>query len=79
MSDKWLETLVTPDPQSGFELAIKLSRMAVKITQPSSEIREQLRPLYDNDADALVRISGVVARNFQTVAAANNYWRGSTP
>ena len=73
----WLESLITPDPQSGYDLAIKLSRMAVKITQPSAEIRERLRPLYDRDADALVRISGVVARNFQTVAAANDYWRGA--
>ncbi|MEO0913790.1 MAG: hexameric tyrosine-coordinated heme protein [Pseudomonadota bacterium] len=70
----WLESLITPDPQSGYDLAIKLSRMAVKITQPSAEIRARLRPLYDSDADALVRIAGVVARNFHTVAAANRYW-----
>lgn len=71
----WLGSLMTPDPQSGYDLAIKLSRMAVKITQPSAEIREKLRPLYDRDADALVRIAAVVASNFQTVAAANDYWR----
>ena len=75
MSEQWLPTLVTPDPQTGFELSIKLSRVAVKITQPAAEVRERLRPVYDTDADALVRISAVVARNFQTVAAANNYWR----
>ena len=75
MSEPWLPTLITPDPESGYALAIKLSRMAVKMTQPSAEIRERLRERYDKDADALVRISGVVAQNFQTVAAANDYWR----
>ena len=76
MSEPWLPTLITPDPESGYALAIKLSRMAVKMTQPSAEIRERLRTLYEKDADALVHVSDVVARNFQTVAAANDYWRG---
>jgi len=30
----WLETLLTSTPQEGFELAVKLSRMGVKTTQP---------------------------------------------
>jgi hypothetical protein len=38
MSDTWLESLVTADAQSGYELAIKLSRMGVKYTQPSDEL-----------------------------------------
>ena len=75
MSEQWLPTLITPDPQSGYDLAVKLSRMAVKMTQPSAEIREQLRSVYDRNADSLVQVSAVVARNFQTVAAANDYWR----
>ena len=75
MSDTWLESLVTPDAQSGYELAIKLSRMAVKYTQPSDEIRNKLRDDYANNADSLTAASQVVAINFQTVAAANDYWR----
>ena len=75
MSDTWLESLVTPDAQSGYELAIKLSRMAVKYTQPSDEIRKGLRNDYANNADSLTAASQVVAINFQTVAAANNYWK----
>ena len=75
MSEPWLSSLLTPDPQSGYDLAVKLSRMAVKLTQPSAEIREQLRPAYDKDAAALIQISAVVAANFGTVAAANDYWR----
>lgn len=75
MSDTWLTSLITDTPQAGFELAIKLSRMAVKYTQPSAEMREQLRPGYAGDANALIASSHVVAVNFQTIAAANNHWR----
>ncbi len=75
MTEPWLPTLITPDPQSGYDLAIKLARMAVKLTQPSAEVREKLRPTYDRDAAALIQVSGVVATYFQTVAAANGYWR----
>lgn len=75
MSETWLPTLQTATPQEGFELAIKLSRMGVKYTQPSDEIRQKLRGVYANDADSLTAASQVIAINFQTVAAANNYWK----
>lgn len=75
MTDQWLHTLLTPDAQSGFELAIKLSRMGVKYTQPADEVRKKLRPDYAENADSLTAASQVVAINFQTVAAANKYWR----
>ena len=71
MADNWLSTLKTSTPQEGYELAIKLSRMGVKYTQPSAEIREKLRDDYANSADSLTAASQVVAINFQTVAAAN--------
>ena len=77
MAETWLPTLMAPDPHSGYELAIKLSRMAVKLTQPDADIREELRSVYGKNADALIQVSAVVATNFQTVAAANNYWRGN--
>ncbi len=77
MSDIWLGTLKTATPQEGYDLAIKLSRMAVKYTQPSAEMREKLRDSYANNADSLTAVSQVVATNFQTVAAANNYWNSS--
>ena len=76
MSDIWLTTLKTATPQEGYDLAIKLSRMAVKYTQPSAGMREKLRDSYANNADSLTAVSQVVATNFQTVAAANNYWNG---
>lgn len=75
MSDSWLPSLITPDPQSGFELAITLSRRGVKYTQPNPEVLHRLRPEYSEDADSLTAASQVIAINFQTVAAANNYWR----
>jgi len=76
MADVWLSSLITDTPQAGFELAIKLSRMGVKYTQPSAEARDKLRPAYAEDANALIASSQVVAINFQTIAAANGYWRG---
>jgi len=76
MADAWLATLITATPQEGFELAITLSRRGVKYTQPDVDTLKKLRPEYAESADALTAASQVVAINFQTVAAANNYWRG---
>ena len=75
MAEKWLSTLITADPEEGFQLAVKMSRMGVKTTQPDMEVLHRLRPVYAEDADSLTAASQVIALNFQTVAAANNYWR----
>ncbi|PMN87384.1 hexameric tyrosine-coordinated heme protein [Enterovibrio norvegicus] len=75
MSNTWLPTLITDIPEEGYQLAIKMSRMGVKYTQPSDEVRDKLRPQYAESADSLIAVSQVVATNFQTVAAANNYWK----
>jgi hypothetical protein len=75
MADTWLPTLITETPQEGFELAIMLSRRGVRYTQPDTEVLHKLRPAYANDADSLTAASQVIAINFQTIAAANNYWR----
>lgn len=74
-ADPWLTTLITNTPQEGFELAITLSRRGVKYTQPDTDVLHRLRPEYANDADSLTAASHVVAVNFQTIAAANRYWR----
>ncbi|HMN65867.1 MAG TPA: hexameric tyrosine-coordinated heme protein [Burkholderiaceae bacterium] len=55
---------------------MKLSRMGVKYTQPSGEVRDRLRTDYADNADSLTAASQVIAINFQTIAAANGYWRG---
>ena len=75
MADTWLPSLVTPTPQAGFELAVKLSRMGVKLTQPSDQVRDKLRAAYDQDSAQLIAASQVIAIHFQTIAAANNHWR----
>lgn len=75
MTDTWLPSLLTATPQEGFELAITMSRRGVKYTQPDAAVLHELRPGYANSADALTAASQVIAVNFQTVAAANNYWR----
>lgn len=74
MSDTWLETLITETPQQGFELAVTLSRRGVKYTQPDAEVLKRLRPEYAESAEDLIAASHVVAVNFQTIAAANDYW-----
>lgn len=74
MTEQWLPTLKTETPQEGYELAVKLARKAVGMTQPDPKIREMLRPVYATNADSLTLASQVVAIHFQTVAAANNYW-----
>ncbi|NLC99741.1 MAG: peroxidase [Gammaproteobacteria bacterium] len=74
-AEQWLTTLETATPQEGYELAIKLSRMAVKFTQPSAEKRTAVRAEYETDADNLIAAAQTVATNYQTVAAANNYWK----
>ena len=73
--EPWITSLITDTPQEGYELAIKLARMGVKYTQPAPDIRSKLRPVYENDADSLTLVSQVIAIHFQTVAAANNYWK----
>lgn len=74
MSDIWLESLKTSNPQEGLDLAIKLSRRSIKAVQPDDEVRNKLRPVYAENADSLIASSHVIALNFQTIAAANNYW-----
>lgn len=75
---KWLPTLKTDSPEAGYELAVKMARVAIRMTQPDAAVRDKLRPIYAEDADALIASSQVVATHFATVAAANDYWRESS-
>lgn len=68
-------TLITAGPEEGRALAIKIARLIIKATQPDATVRERLRPDYANDAGMLISIGHVVAVEFATIAAANNYWR----
>jgi hypothetical protein len=74
MSD-WLPSLKTATPQEGYELAILLARKGIGYTQPSEEVRQKIRAEYEKDADILTRASQVIAIHYQTIAAANDYWK----
>ncbi|MFO1138400.1 MAG: hexameric tyrosine-coordinated heme protein [Paracoccus sp. (in: a-proteobacteria)] len=52
---------MTDTPEAGYDLAVKLSRYAVKLTQPDAAMRDKLRPDYASDADALIAQDLVVA------------------
>src|SRR5690554_6207142 len=54
-------SLMTETPQEGFDLALRLSRMAVVATQPDREVLQGLRPDYSHDATSLIGVSHVVA------------------
>lgn len=68
-------SLITPSPEEGRQLAIKMARLTIKITQPDAEVREKLRPIYAEDANMLIAIGATVAAEFATIAQANNYWK----
>lgn len=68
-------TLITATPEEGRELALKMARLVIRATQPDDEVRGRLRPVYAENPDALIAIGHVVALEFATVAAANDYWR----
>lgn len=77
-SDQSVETelsLITDTPEEGFRVAIQLARKGVTSTQPDKDVLFMLRDVYSKDPDALIASSQVIAIHFQTVAAANNYWR----
>lgn len=68
-------TLITATPEEGRELAIMLARKTIGAIQPDADTRHVLRPGYATNADSLTLAAQAVAIEFQTVAAANNYWR----
>ena len=74
MSENWLDSLQVEGPQAGYELAVKLARMGVKLTQPSDEIRKELRPIYENNADSLIAASQVIAIHYQTMDNGTNWF-----
>lgn len=70
-------SLLTETPEEGRQLAVKLARLIIKLTQPDEEKRKQLRDVYVNDAMMLIAVGQTVATEFATIAAANNYWKNS--
>lgn len=68
-------SLITATPEEGRQLAITIARKVIGTIQPDAEIRKGLRLGYATDPDSLTMAGHVVAVEFQTIAAANNYWR----
>lgn len=68
-------SLICDTPDEGFALAMTLSRRSVTTIQPDREVLHEQRPEYATDAEDLIAASHVVAVYFDTIAAANDYWR----
>jgi hypothetical protein len=68
-------SLITATPEEGRALAILLARHSIHAIQPDVEILKAGRPKYGSDPDSLIAASQVIALEFSTIAAANNYWR----
>ena len=68
-------TPITPTPEAGRALALQIARHTVHNIQPDPDILKGGRPDYSTDPDSLTAATQVVAIEFQTIAAANNYWR----
>jgi hypothetical protein len=68
-------SLVTATPEEGRALAMKMSRLTIKATQPDDAVRVRLRPEYSESGDSLLAAAQCVATEFATIAAANSYWR----
>ena len=68
-------TLITATPEEGRALAITLARHSIHAMQKNLEVLISGRGRYAANPDGLIAASHVVAVEFATIAAANNYWR----
>ncbi|UWX97073.1 hexameric tyrosine-coordinated heme protein [Arthrobacter zhaoxinii] len=62
-------------PEEGRQLAIQLALQTAFAIQPDDQAEHIIRDAYANNPDGIIAASHVVATEFATVAAANNYWR----
>ena len=68
-------SLMTDTPEEGRALAFAIARHTVHNIQPDLDVLTVGRPQYAATPDSLIAASQVVAIEFQTIAAANHYWR----
>ncbi len=73
-AENYLPSLITATPMEGRELAIKIARKSIAAIQTNAETRKKLRSDYAEDTAQLIASAQVIATEFQTIAAANNYW-----
>lgn len=68
-------SLISASPEEARQLAVKMARLIIKLTQPDADKRTEQREIYANDPMMLIQIGQTVATEFATIAAANNYWK----
>jgi hypothetical protein len=68
-------TLITRTPEEGRALAMAIARHTIHNIQPDLDVLKAGRAVYAIDPDSLTAAAQVVALEFQTIAAANDYWR----
>jgi Hexameric tyrosine-coordinated heme protein (HTHP) len=68
-------TLITDTPEAGRALALAIARHTIHNIQPDLDVLKVGRPAYSATPESLIAAGQVVAIEFQTIAAANNYWR----
>ena len=68
-------TLITNTAEEGRALAFTMARHSIHNIQPDLDVLKGGRPTYSTSPDSLIAASQVVAIEFQTIAAANDYWR----
>ncbi|MCC5579056.1 MULTISPECIES: hexameric tyrosine-coordinated heme protein [Microtetraspora] len=68
-------SLITATPEDGRALAVLMARHTVRAIQPDVDVLRDGRPDYAENVDGLTSAAQVVAIEFATIAAANNYWR----
>jgi Hexameric tyrosine-coordinated heme protein (HTHP) len=68
-------SLIVPTPEEGRALAILMARHSIHAMQKELEVLVSGRAQYAHDPYGLIAASHVVAVEFATIAAANNYWR----
>lgn len=73
--ENYLPSLITQTPMEGRMLAITLARKSIAAIQTDPDVRKKLRADYATDTNQLIASAEVIALEFQTIAAANNYWK----
>ena len=68
-------SLITATAEEGRALAITMARHSIHNIQPDLDVLIGGRPTYSTSPDSLIAVSQVIALEFATIAAANDYWR----
>ena len=68
-------TLMTKTPEEGRALAVMRARNSIHAMQGELETLKAGRAQYAHDPYGLIAASHVIAVEFATITAANNFWR----